>query len=389
MSTKDWLEKDYYKVLGVSKDAKPEEIKKAFRKIARENHPDAKPDDKKAEARFKEASEANSVLSDPKKRKEYDEQRSLFGSGFRFPGAGGQRPGGYGAPGGPSMEDLFRNATAGDQNISDLFGNLFGGTSTRRTTTTRGPRRGQDIEGEATIDFTDAVEGVTVTMQTVSDEACAACSGTGAKSGTLPKVCPTCQGSGMQTSTSGGVFAVSEPCQDCRGRGLIVEEPCPVCAGSGRGRSTKSMQVRIPAGVTDGQRIRIKGKGGAGENGGAPGDLYVLVHVRPHKLFGRKGDNLTLTVPVTFTEAALGADISVPTLSGQRVTLKIGPGTPNGRTFRVRGRGVHKPNGTTGDLLVTVEVQVPNALTDTAKEALESFAAALGDGDPRASLYGG
>ncbi len=382
MSTKDWLEKDYYKVLGVSSDAKPDEIKKAFRKLARENHPDQNQNNPAAEQRFKDISEAHSVLSDEKKRKEYDEARSLFGGGgFRFPG-GGQ---------GPSMEDLFRNAGgsgAGGNNISDLFGNLFGGTSSRRTTTTRGPRRGQDIEGEATIDFTDAVSGVTVTMQTVSDEACAACSGTGAKSGTLPKVCPTCQGSGMQTSTSGGVFAVSEPCHDCRGRGLIVEEPCPVCGGSGRGRSTKSMQVRIPAGVTDGQKIRIKGKGGAGENGGAPGDLYVLVHVRPHKLFGRKGDNITLTVPVTFTEAALGADISVPTLSGQRVTLKIGPGTPNGRTFRVRGKGVHKADGSTGDLLVTVEVQVPNALNDTAKEALESFAAAVGDADPRASLYG-
>jgi molecular chaperone DnaJ len=226
-------------------------------------------------------------------------------------------------------------------------------------------------------------------MQTVSDDACGACSGTGAKSGTLPKVCPTCQGSGMETSTSGGVFAVTEPCHECRGRGLIVEEPCPVCGGSGRGRSTKSMQVRIPAGVTDGRRIRIKGKGGAGENGGAPGDLYVLVRVRPHKLFGRNGDNLTLNLPVTFTEAALGADVSVPTLSGQRVTLKIGPGTPNGRTFRVRGKGVHKADGTSGDLLVTVEVQVPHALNDTAKEALESFAAALGESDPRSSLYGG
>ena len=382
MSTKDWLEKDYYKVLGVAKDAKPDEIKKAFRKLARENHPDQNQNNPEAEQRFKNISEAHSVLSDEKKRKEYDEARSLFGSGgFRFPG-GGQ---------GPSMEDLFRNAGgpgAAGGNISDLFGNLFGGTSTRRTSTSRGPRRGQDIEGEATIDFTDAVAGVTVTMQTVSDDACGACSGTGAKSGTLPKVCPTCQGSGMETSTSGGVFAVSEPCHECRGRGLIVEEPCPVCGGSGRGRSTKSMQVRIPAGVTDGQRIRIKGKGGTGENGGAPGDLYVLVHVRTHKLFGRKGDNLTLTVPVTFTEAALGADVSVPTLNGQRVTLKVGAGTPNGRTFRVRGKGVHKADGSNGDLLVTIEVQVPNQLNDTAKEALESFAAALGDADPRSSLYG-
>ena len=383
MSTKDWIEKDYYKVLGVAKDAKPDDIKKAFRKLARENHPDQNANNPEAEKRFKDISEANSVLSDEKKRKEYDEARSLFGSGgFRFPG-GGQ---------GPSMEDLFRNAGgqgAAGGNISDLFGNLFGGTSTRRTSTTRGPRRGQDIEGEATIDFTDAVDGVTVTMQTVSDDACGACSGTGAKSGTLPKVCPTCQGSGMETSTSGGVFAVTEPCHECRGRGLIVEEPCPVCGGSGRGRSTKSMQVRIPAGVTDGRRIRIKGKGGAGENGGAPGDLYVLVRVRPHKLFGRNGDNLTLNLPVTFTEAALGADVSVPTLNGQRVTLKIGPGTPNGRTFRVRGKGVHKADGTSGDLLVTVEVQVPHALNDTAKEALESFAAALGESDPRSSLYGG
>ncbi|MCW3158712.1 molecular chaperone DnaJ [Micropruina sonneratiae] len=382
MSTKDWLEKDYYKVLGVSSDAKPEEIKKAFRKLARENHPDQNQNNPEAEQRFKDISEAHSVLSDAKKRKEYDEARSLFGGGgFRFPG-GGQ---------GPSMEDLFRNASGGGAgNISDLFGNLFGGTSTRRTSTNRGPRRGQDIEGEATIDFTQAVDGATVTMQTVSDEACEACSGTGAKAGTLPKVCPTCQGSGMQTSTSGGVFAVSEPCHDCRGRGLIVEEPCPVCGGSGRGRSTRSMQVRIPAGVTDGQRIRIKGKGGAGENGGASGDLYVVVHVRAHRLFGRKGDNLTLNVPVTFTEAALGADISVPTLTGQRVTLKVPAGTPNGRTFRVRGKGVRKSDGSTGDLLVTVEVQVPHAINDTAKEALASFAAAMGDdADPRASLYGG
>lgn len=383
MSTKDWLEKDYYKVLGVAKDATADQIKKSFRKLARENHPDQNQNNPEAETKFKDISEAHSVLSDPKKRKEYDEARSLFGGGgFRFPG-GGQ---------GPSMEDLFRNASGGQNGgkISDLFGNLFGGTSTRRTTTNRGPRRGQDIEGEATIDFNQAVKGATVTMQTVSDEACAACSGTGAKSGTLPKVCPTCQGSGMETSTSGGVFAVSEPCHECRGRGLIVEEPCEVCGGSGRGRSTKSMQVRIPAGVTDGQRIRIKGKGGAGDNGGAPGDLYVLVHVRPHKLFGRKGDNLTLTVPVTFTEAALGADVAVPTLDGQRVTIKIGAGTPNGRTFRVRGKGVHKADGSTGDLLVTVDVQVPNHLNDTAKEALSSFAAALGDdSDPRAKLYQG
>ena len=383
MSTKDWLEKDYYKILGVSKDAKQDEIKKAFRKLARENHPDQNPDNKKAEARFKEASEANSVLSDPAKRKEYDEQRSLFGGGgFRFPGGGG---GGGRQGSGPSMEDLFGNATGGDTNISDLFGNLFGGTTTRRTTQ-RSPRRGSDVEGEATLSFNDAVEGTTVGMQTVSEAPSQACRGTGAKAGTVPKVCATCQGSGMKAAGPGG-FAFAEPCPDCRGRGLIVEDPCPVCAGSGRASSTKTMQVRIPAGVQDGQRIKLKGKGSPGENGGDPGDLYVTVHVGEHPVFGRQGDNLTVTVPVTFAEASLGGDIEVPTLSGSRVKLRIPAGTPNGRTFRVRGRGVHKANGTTGDLLATVEVEVPKELNDEAREHLKAYSSAVGESDPRAKLF--
>ncbi|WP_040158346.1 molecular chaperone DnaJ [Nigerium massiliense] len=389
MSSKDWLEKDYYKILGVSKDAKPEEIKKAFRKLARENHPDQHPGDAEAEKRFKEISEANSVLSDAKKRAEYDEQRSVFGGagGFRFP-RGGQ-PGGFGGgQGGPSVEDLFRNAT-GDSNIGDLFGNLFGQSATRRPGAgQRGPRRGQDIEGEVTIDFEQSVDGTTVSMQTVSDAPCSSCHGTGARAGTVPRVCPTCQGSGMVTGTSGGVFGINDVCPDCRGRGLIVDDPCPDCHGSGRQMSTKTMQVRIPAGVTDGQKIRIKGKGGAGENGGATGDLYVVVHVRPHRLFGRKGDNLTLTAPVLFTEAALGADIEVPTLQGQRVKLRLPEGTPNGRTFRVRGKGVSKKDGSRGDLLVTVEVQVPTTLTPEARGSLEEFRDAAAPADPRAGLFG-
>ena len=387
MSTKDWLEKDYYKILGVSKDAKPEEIKKAFRKIARDNHPDQHPGDAKAEARFKEASEANSVLSDPAKRKEYDEQRSLFGGGgFRFPRAGGQ-PGGFGG-GQVNMEDLFRNATGGSTDIGDLLGGLFGqAAGGPRRTTSRGPRRGQDIEGEATIDFGQAVEGTTVGLQTVSDAPCSVCHGTGAKSGSMPRVCPRCQGSGMVTGTSGGVFGISEPCPDCHGRGLIVDDPCPVCSGSGREMSAKTMQVRIPAGVTDGQKIRIKGKGGAGENGGAAGDLYVLVHVRPHALFGRSGDNLTLSVPVLFTEAALGAELEVPTLGGQRVRLRLPAGTPNGRTLRVRGKGVPKRDGSHGDLLVTVDVQVPQTLSDAARSALEGYRDSVGAPNPRAALF--
>ena len=226
------------------------------------------------------------------------------------------------------MDDLFRNAS--DNGFSDLFGGLFNGgqSRTQRYSSARGPRRGSDVEGEVTVDFVDAIAGVTVGMQMISDAPCEACHGTGAKAGTVPHVCATCQGSGMQTSTSGGVFAMTEPCKDCHGRGMVVDDPCPVCHGSGRGRSTKTMQVRIPAGVTDGQRIRLKGKGGAGENGGAAGDLYVIVHVRPHPVFGRTGDNLTLTAPVTFHEAAVGGEIEVPTLGGPPVKLRLPAGTP-------------------------------------------------------------
>ncbi len=385
MSTKDWIEKDFYKVLGVARDAKPDEIKKAYRKLARENHPDANPGNPEAERRFKEASEANDVLSSESKRKEYDEARRLFGSGgFRFPGAGGgSRPGG----GAASAEDLFRQASQSGDGFGDIFGNLFGGATRTRTSSSRGPRRGSDIEGECTIDFAAAVNGTTVPIQMVSESACPTCHGTGARAGTVPHVCPKCDGSGMQTSTSGGVFAVTEPCTECRGRGMVVEDPCPVCSGSGRARSTKTMQVRIPAGVTDGQQIRLKGKGSTGENGGAAGDLYVVVHVAGHAVFGRKGDNLTLTAPVTFAEAALGAEIDVPTLDGPSVRLRIGAGTPNGRTFRVRGKGVARRDGSRGDLLVSVEVVVPDQLNDEARQALDSFTQAVGSSNPRTQLF--
>ena len=383
MSTKDWIEKDYYKILGVSKNATSDEVKKAFRKIARSNHPDQNPGDKAAEARFKEASEANSVLADPAKRKEYDEARSLFGGGgIRF-----GRPGT--TPGGGGFEDLFRNAGTGTAGgFGDLFGNLFNAADgTTRRASNRGPRRGADIEGEVKLTFEQAVEGTTVSLRFPSDDPCPACRGTGAKAGTLPKVCPTCEGSGMQSSAAGGVFSMSEPCVDCLGRGLLVEDPCPECNGSGRARSAKSMNVRIPSGVGDGQRIRIKGKGAAGENGGAPGDLYVTVHVAPHKLFGRSGSNLTLDVPVTFAEATLGAEVTIPTLGGAPVKLRIPPNTPNGRTMRVRGKGARRSDGTTGDLLVTVQVEVPEHLSEAAKAALLEYAEKSGQSDPRAELF--
>lgn len=387
MNTKDFVEKDYYKVLGVPKDATDAEIKKAYRKLARENHPDANKGDAKAEERFKEISEANDILGDPKKRKEYDEARALFGSGgFRAgPGAGGgsfnfdlgdlfggQQPGGAGAGG-------FGGG------LGDVFGGLFNRGGAGAGTRTQ-PRRGQDLESEVTLGFTEAVDGATVPIRLSSQSPCKACSGTGDKNGT-PRVCPTCVGTGQVSRGSGGGFSLTDPCVDCKGRGLIAENPCDVCKGSGRARSSRTMQVRIPAGVSNNQRIRLRGKGAPGERGGPAGDLYVVVHVDTHPVFGRKDDNLTVTVPVTFAEAALGAEVKVPTLSGPPVTLKLPAGTPNGRTMRARGRGAVRKDGTRGDLLVTVEVTVPKELDDKAREALETFREATAGEDPRAELF--
>ncbi|MEU8377634.1 molecular chaperone DnaJ [Streptosporangium sp. NPDC048865] len=393
MSTKDYLEKDYYAVLGVPKSATADEIKKAYRKLARKYHPDANPGSSatsESTARFKEVSEAYDILSDTKRRKEYDEARTLFGSGVGgFPGAGGaQRGGGFPF----DLGDLFggtgqqqQQGGAGER-IGDIFGGLFnrGGASRPGGTTTRA-RRGQDIESEVTLSFSEAVEGTTVSLRLTSSSACTGCGGTGAKAGTTPRVCPTCEGTGAASRNLGN-FAFSEPCRDCKGRGLLVDDPCPVCDGSGRGKSTRTIQARIPAGVGDNQRIKIKAKGAPGENGGPAGDLYVLIHVKPHPVFGRTGENLTVTVPVTFTEAALGAEIKVPILKGMPVTLRIPEGTPNGRTFRVRGRGVTRKDGTKGDLLATIEVLVPQHLEDKARGALEEFRDATSGGDPRADL---
>ncbi|MEU2867953.1 molecular chaperone DnaJ [Streptomyces olivoreticuli] len=391
MSTKDFVEKDYYKVLGVPKDATEAEIKKAYRKLARENHPDANKGDAKAEERFKEISEANDVLADPKRRKEYDEARALFGSGAIFDRSG--RPGPGGAGGGSfnfDLGDLFGGAQGGGGagaggfggGLGDVFGGLFnrgGGTRTQ-------PRRGQDIESEVSLSFTEAVDGATVPLRMSSSAACKTCSGTGDKNGT-PRVCPTCVGTGQVSHGSGGGFSLTDPCPDCKGRGLIPENPCDVCKGSGRATSSRTMQVRIPPGVSDGQRIRLRGKGAPGERGGPNGDLYVVVHVDSHPVFGRKGDNLTVTVPVSFAEAALGGEVKVPTLGGPPVTLKLPAGTPNGRTMRARGKGAVRKDGTRGDLLVTVEVAVPKELDDKAREALAAYREATAGQDPRAELF--
>lgn len=390
MTSSDWANKDFYKVLRVAKDASSADIKKAYRTLARANHPDSHPGNQGAEDRFKSVAEAYDVVGDPEKRKQYDELRSGVGGFGPFTTAGG------GAP--PfDINDLFggsggQRQTSGGGGFSDVFGGMFGGAGGgQRTRTTSQPRRGADIETDATIGFADSIEGVTVSLRLTSDAPCPDCSGTGARAGTLPRVCPDCEGVGMRAASVGGAFTMNETCPTCRGRGLVVDDPCPTCRGSGRGMSNRTISARIPAGVKDGQRIRLRAKGAAGERGGPPGDLFVNVSVSDHPVFGRRGDNLVLSVPVSFDEAALGAEIKVPTLGGAPVTLKIPAGTPNGRAFRVRGRGVTRTSGvaagSAGDLLVTVEVQVPAVLDDRARAAVEAFRQATGGADLRANLF--
>jgi molecular chaperone DnaJ len=388
----DWATKDFYKVLGVPKDASAADIKKAYRNLARANHPDSKPGDKAAEDRFKAIAEAYDVIGDPAKRKQYDEMRDMVGS---YGGFSGGYAGGGASGGQPfDLSDFLRDqGGSGGGGFGDLFGTMFGGGGTRARTRSQA-RRGADIETEATISFVDAIRGVTVSLRLTSDAPCPDCSGTGARSGTVPRVCPDCEGAGMVAASVGGAFTMNETCPTCRGRGMVVDDPCPTCHGSGRGLSNRTIQARIPAGVKDGQRIRLRGKGGSGERGGPNGDLFVTVKVSEHPLFGRKGDNLTLDVPVAFDEAALGAEIKVPTLEGAPVTVRIPAGTPNGRTFRVRGRGVTRSGkgsggsaDTRGDLLVTVHVHVPAHLSAEARAAVEAYRRATNGGELRARLF--
>jgi molecular chaperone DnaJ len=384
MSTKDDLEKDYYAVLGVPQTATAAEIKKAYRKLARTYHPDANKGDSAAEERFKDISAAYDVLSDDERRKEYDELRRLGSSGFRFPGSG------RGQGGGASFDanDLFGGGGGGGVgDLGDLLGGLFGRGGRRGGGAPSGPRRGTDLDSDVRLDFRDAVQGVTVPLRVTTEGTCATCHGNGAKPGTSPRTCPTCQGSGQVSRDVGAGFAFAEPCPECGGRGQLIDDPCPTCHGSGHTTQTRTVQARIPAGVKDGARIRLKGKGSPGGRGGPNGDLYITVHVAPHPVFGRRGDHLTLTAPVTFTEAALGADIKVPTLEGTPVTLRVPAGTSSGQTFRVKGRGVAKRDGSAGDLLVTVEVAVPLRLTAEARQAVEAYRDATAADDPRADLF--
>jgi molecular chaperone DnaJ len=372
---REWFEKDYYKILGVSDTSTDKDITRVYRKLAKQYHPDANPG---SEDKFKEVSAAYDVLGDADKRKEYDEVRRLgpLSNPFAGAGRGGAGPGGF-------------SANFSTDDLTDLLGGIFGRTGgsggRARGTTSAGPRRGEELEARLHLSFLDAVNGVTATVNVTSDVACATCGGTGAAPGTSPVICSGCGGRGVINDNQ-GLFSFSQPCRECGGTGMKVETPCRNCFGRGVERKGRQVKVRIPPGVEDGQRIRVKGRGGAGANGGASGDLYVTVHTSNHQLFGRQGKNLTLAVPISFPEAALGATITVPTLD-KPVTLKVPSGTRSGRTFRVKGHGVPASSGA-GDLLVTVEVAIPQKLSDAEREAIEALATASGSngGSPRAHL---
>jgi molecular chaperone DnaJ len=359
------LADDLYKVLGVSKKASEDEIKKAYRKLARKYHPDRNPDDAAAEEKFKEVQGAYDVLSDPEKRKEYD-QGGMFGG---FGGGPGGQPFGGAAAGG----------FGGD--FGDILSNIFGrgGGQAQR-------QRGRDLETEVSLSFGQAVNGAQIGVTVPKEERCTTCHGSGAKPGTSPTTCPRCEGRGIDAQSQ-GFFSISQPCPQCGGSGQIVEDPCPTCGGSGLTRQTKRYKVNIPAGVKDGARIRLAGKGEAGPRGGPPGDLYVTTRVAASPVFRRlDGSNLEVTVPITIAEALRGATIEVPTLDGTK-KIKVPAGTRHGTLQRLRGEGPPKPRGRgRGDIRYRLEIEVPRELSEEQAKAVDELAEALNGSDPRAEL---
>ena len=379
---REWFDKDYYAVLGVPSSASEKELSRAYKKLAKEHHPDANAGNPKSEERFKEVNAAYDVLGDTDKRKEYDEVRRMVASGVGPGGPGGGFGPSYGNGGGQGMPFDVDFGEGGPGGFSDLLGNLLGNRGGRGRRTPQGPQRGQDLETELHLSFDDAVRGVTSTVRFRADATCSTCSGSGAAPGTRPETCPECRGSGS-IAVDQGPFSFSQVCPTCGGRGQVIPKPCPTCKGRGVEMRAREVKVRVPTGVTNGQRIRVKGRGGAGANGGPPGDLFVVVSVQTHPLFGRSGNDLTIRLPVTFAEATLGADVKVPTLDGQ-VTMRIPPGTPNGKVMRVRGQEVAGEK--TENLLVTIEVIVPTDLDDRQREAVEALRE-VSDEDPRAALF--
>lgn len=362
---RDWVEKDFYKVLGISEQATAEEVKKAYRKLAQKHHPDANPGDQEAEEKFKEISEAYATLSDAEQRKEYDQVRRLAATGG-FSGFGGQQGGGFGGFGGQQVrvEDLQDLLGGFGGGIGDLFG--FGSQGGG------GPTQGADMATELTITFEDAAFGVETEVVVEGAAPCSKCSGSGAEPGSSITTCPNCGGRGVVAQNQ-GFFSFSQPCPQCRGAGKLIENPCTQCRGTGSENRRRNVKLRVPAGVKDGSTLRLRGKGAPGRFGGSPGDLMVRIRVAPSRKFGRKGNDLTLKVPISYTEAALGTKLDVPTLNGG-VKVKIPAGTPTGKTFRVRGAGINPDRGRTGDLLVTVEVAVPKKVSREEKKILQELA---------------
>jgi molecular chaperone DnaJ len=361
---------DYYKILGVGKNASDEEIKKAYRKLARKYHPDQNQGDKQAEERFKEISQAHDVLSDPDKRKAYDRGTGPFG--FGTPAGGGFDPGAF----------------AG--NFGDILSNLFGGAAGGARERAGGPQaraaqRGRDLETEVSLSFDQAVNGAQVKLSVPTSQPCPTCRGTGAKPGTKPKVCPVCNGRGIEAESQ-GIFSISQPCSRCHGAGTIIEDPCQTCGGSGAQRTVKQLRVNIPAGVREGSRIRLAGKGEAGLRGSEPGDLYVVTRVEDSSVFKRNGDNLEVEVPLTIPEAVLGAVVEVPTLRGTK-RLRVPAGTKHGTVQRLRGEGPPRLHGKSrSDIHYRFVIDVPDSLSPEQEDAVDRLSKVM-NGNPRAGLF--
>lgn len=381
--------KDFYAVLGVSASATQDEIKKAYRKLAKRYHPDANANDPKAAERFKEVSEAYTVIGDAEKRKQYDEMRRLgafggFGEGGPFrggprPGAGGQRPGaggGSGAGAGAGSSFRFEDFDVGGLGgLGDLFSSMFG-NGARGGSRAAGPERGQSVEASVEVPFRTAALGGKVPVDLEVNEPCPTCHGTGGAPGATFKQCPECSGRGVVSLGQGG-FAVTRTCPVCLGRGRVPSQPCPTCNGVGEVRSRKRVLITVPAGTDSGGKVRLRGQGGKGAEGGVPGDLIITFQVQPDRFFRREGLDVIATVPLNIAQATLGSRISVRTLSGKKVTVRIPEGTPAGKRFRVPGQGIQKENRT-GDLIVEVTINVPDHLTEEQQRMMREFAAAGG-----------
>jgi molecular chaperone DnaJ len=353
---------DPYAVLGVERKASADEIKKAYRKLARQYHPDRNPGDAKAEVRFKEINEAHDVLADPEKKAAFDRGEGLFGARGANPFAGGGVDGG---------------------SFSDILSNLFGGGGGRRSRPQ--PARGRDLEATLQLSFDQAIKGGQVPLAVPTSVRCATCSGTGSKPGTNPIVCPQCGGRGIE-SEGQGMFSISQTCSRCGGRGTIIEDPCPTCGGTGSTRSVKRYRVNIPAGVRNGSRIRLAGKGEPGQHGAPPGDLYVITRVTPSPVFKQKGEHLEVEVPISVVEALRGGEIEVPTLSGRK-RLRVAPGTAHGTVQRLRGEGPPKLGGEgSSDIHYRFVIELPKELSDAQRKAVDALAKTL-NGNPRHALF--